>query len=330
MMARRRHITCQANDSSPSCGLDLAQAAALREHEFGEPALLGLREARRVGVPQQVGAVPVVVVVRDHHADLVQRTGPGELAHARGCRPRSHLPEEAGRHRGHALGLGSVHLEAALQFLHGRLAHVGAARAGLESLRGVRRGRRSRPGAARRAPAAARRCRSAWRGCRGWRKPPPSTAQQVVLQAGEREAVGAARLQALRDAPAQPVGGDGAVGDAVGLQQLRHRAGGAGRAQRLVHSDRREGRQGLLELGAGGRPARCGRRRSVNLPSGRSAATGSRYRPGTTRSALRRAARGRGSSRWTGRRCRSRGGAARRAAAGPRRRRSGALPRGRR
>ena len=34
---------------------------------------------------EQVGAVPVVVVVRDHHADLVQRRGPAELA----PRPRS-------------------------------------------------------------------------------------------------------------------------------------------------------------------------------------------------------------------------------------------------
>ena len=52
--------------------LELAQAAALAEDKVGHAPLLALRKARRIDVAQQVSAVAVVVVVRDHHAHLVQ------------------------------------------------------------------------------------------------------------------------------------------------------------------------------------------------------------------------------------------------------------------
>ena len=78
--ASRRHSTCHAKLFLADAGLDLAQAAALAEHQVGQAALLALREAGRVDVAEQVGAVAVVVVVRHHHADLVQRAGPAELA----------------------------------------------------------------------------------------------------------------------------------------------------------------------------------------------------------------------------------------------------------
>ena len=43
--------------------LDLAQPAAVAEHEVGQPALLVLRKAGRVHVADQVGTVAVVVMV---------------------------------------------------------------------------------------------------------------------------------------------------------------------------------------------------------------------------------------------------------------------------
>jgi hypothetical protein len=60
--------------------LHLAQAAALAQHQFADAPLLALREARRVDIGHQVGAVAVVVVVRHHQPHFVQRAGPGQFA----------------------------------------------------------------------------------------------------------------------------------------------------------------------------------------------------------------------------------------------------------
>ncbi len=60
--------------------LQLAQPTALTEREVAEAPQLVLREAWRVDMRQQIGAVPMVVVMGDHHADLVERGGPRELA----------------------------------------------------------------------------------------------------------------------------------------------------------------------------------------------------------------------------------------------------------
>ena len=135
--------------------LELAQAAALAEHEQRQPPLLGLREAGRVGVREQVGAVAMVVVVRDQHAQLVQRGRPGELAprlaiglgpqrgraaRAPGADPRSACARSTSKRRC------SSRTDVFAQVVRARRRRRWQAFA---------RARRSRPGAARRAPAAA-------------------------------------------------------------------------------------------------------------------------------------------------------------------------------
>src|SRR4029453_19130097 len=74
--------------------LELAQAAALAEDEVADAAQLALREAGGVDVGEQVRAVAVGIVVRDHHPRLVQRRRPGELAARLAARRRRRAVEQ--------------------------------------------------------------------------------------------------------------------------------------------------------------------------------------------------------------------------------------------
>ena len=60
--------------------LEFAQLATMPQHQEAEPMQLGQRKAERVGAVQDVGAVLVVVGMRDQAADLVQLRGPAKLA----------------------------------------------------------------------------------------------------------------------------------------------------------------------------------------------------------------------------------------------------------
>ena len=61
-------------------GVQLAQLAAMAQHEQAQPVQFGQGEAGGVGVVQDVGPVLVVVAVRDQAADFVQLRGPAQLA----------------------------------------------------------------------------------------------------------------------------------------------------------------------------------------------------------------------------------------------------------
>ncbi len=236
--------------------LDLAQPAALSEHERRETPLLGLRETRCVDMAEQVGAVAVVVVVRNHHADLVQRGGPAELAHGlarlvvvgRGRLQRGVQPQ---RQRLHARRLRRVDVEALLQRERRVVAQVapldGAVprRDALLQLEDDAMAQR----AARRLQ-----CRDAEVGHQRVEHGEAAAEHgaAVFLQPGEGEPVDATGAQALLDAPTQAVCGDGAVADAVGHQQLRHRSRRARRAERFLPVHRRERFERLFQLGAGG------------------------------------------------------------------------------
>ena len=231
-------------------GLDLAQPAAVAQHQIGQPALLRLREARRVHMRDQVGAVAVVIVVRDHHADLVQRRRPAQLALQVQLGARLDLAVQALGRVLHAAGLHRVGAKALLQLGHrvvaqivvGRIAVGGQAllqiedhalaqrpACGLQRLDAELRRQRRQDGQA------AAQHRAAFR-----------------LQAGQLQRVDAPGLHAGANAPGQALGRDRAVADAGGGQDLRDRAGRARRAQRLAPVAAREGLQRLLELGAGG------------------------------------------------------------------------------
>ena len=74
----------------------------------------------------------------------------------------------------------------------------------------------------------------------------------IVLQAGQREPVGAAGLEAALHQPAQAGRRDPAVADAARREHLRDRADRARGAERLAPMARRERLERFLELGAGG------------------------------------------------------------------------------
>ncbi len=57
-------------------GLELAQLAPVAQHQLTQAVQLVQGEARQVGVVQDVGAVFVVIAVRDAHARFVQLAGP--------------------------------------------------------------------------------------------------------------------------------------------------------------------------------------------------------------------------------------------------------------
>ena len=232
--------------------LDLAQAAALAEHELADAAQLALREAGRVDVGEQVGAVAMVVVVRDHHARPRAAPPPRRARAApRGSAAGAALSSSVERRRAPTRSrLRDVDLEAPLQLAHRGVAQVLAAGATLGRL--ARREVEDHALAQR----AARRLQLGDAEVRRQRVEDREAAADdgaaVVLQAGQRELVGAAGLEALLHQPAQAVGRDAAVADAARGEHLRDRADGARRAERLAPVARRERLERFLELGAGG------------------------------------------------------------------------------
>lgn len=97
----------------------LTQSASLTKHQIAQAALLSLREARNVGVRNQIGAMPMVVVVRHDHAHLVQRCRPTQLAYRIAVEGRSwRLRVKHLDRRADPLRLPGVDLEALLELSH--------------------------------------------------------------------------------------------------------------------------------------------------------------------------------------------------------------------
>ena len=148
----------------------------------------------------------------------------------------------------HPLGMGDIHLEAALQLAHGGVAGVGLAvvACGLDAVFEVEDDALAQGAAGRAHDLDVEVLRQRV-------EDGQATAEHGLalgLEAGQRQVFGAARGDALLDAPAQAFGRDAAVGDAVGGQDLRHRAHRAGRPQGLLPLLAREERERLLQLGA--------------------------------------------------------------------------------
>ncbi len=146
------------------------------------------------------------------------------------------------------LGLGGVDLEAALQLAHRALAQVLAAGAACCRLA---RGEVEDDALAQRA---ARRPQLVDAEVRRQRVEDRQAAADdgapLVAKPGQCELVGAARLEAALDQPAQSRRRDAAVADAACGEHLRDGADGAGGAERLAPVARRERPQRFLELGA--------------------------------------------------------------------------------
>jgi len=206
-------------------GFDLAQATTLAQHQVADAALLALRKTRRVGMRQQVGAVAVVVVVRDHQAHLVQRTGPAQLAPRLGLGVGHDGVEQRQRHPRHALSLRGVDAKAALQLGHRGIAHIA------RQLTAQRQQAFLQIEQHALAQRALGRPKDVDAELRRQRVKDGQTARQdsaaVGLQARYVDAVDMAGRQAALDAPAQRCRGDAAVGPAGGQQQLRYRSGRA-------------------------------------------------------------------------------------------------------
>ena len=264
--ARRRQSTCSAKVGPaarlPSCaGRRAGRAPGRRSGAAGSARSRPRRRARagrrcgdggrgaRPSCRSRAGAAA--------HAQLAARLGLGV---------GDRVVEQRGASSPTRSRLRDVDVEAPLQLAHRGVADVLAAGAGRPPRR-VRRGRRSRPGAARRAPASARRCRSAWPACRGSARPPPMTARRSSFRPGSDELVGAAGLEAALHQPAQAGRRDAAVADAARREHLRDRADGARRAERLAPVARRERLQRFLELGAGGDLRGAEARARVKRPS---------------------------------------------------------------
>jgi hypothetical protein len=130
------HRQAQAEQTQREAGvlqrrLHLAQAAALAEGEVADAAQLALREAGGVDVGDQVGAVAMVIVMRDHHPRLVQPGRPRQLAAAFVAGLGKGAGEQRGGNGADAPRLGDVDLEATLQLAHRIVAHVAAVGAAL-------------------------------------------------------------------------------------------------------------------------------------------------------------------------------------------------------
>ena len=236
-----------------SCGSILRRPPRWPSTRSADAPLLALREARRVDVGQQVGAVAVVVVVRDHQADLVQGAGPAQLA------PRS---------RRSAAGSDAV-VQAPAPAAHARRparcrrtkrrcsSRTEASRMSAPArvaLRGQRRSCRSKITPWRSAPLAgsARRCRSARPACTGWPARRRSTARRSSFRPGSVEPVDAPGVQAVRDHQRRPAGRDAAVGHAAGRSSCDTAPTVPDEPSASLPVLRRERLQRFLELGAGG------------------------------------------------------------------------------
>ena len=193
--------------------------------------------------------MPVMVMVRDRHTGLVQLRRPAELAPGLAARLRMHagLPRR-GQARDPA-GLDDVDGEALLEVAHRRLAQVFAAGAPL--------GRLARSEVEDHALAQRTACRpelvdaEVGRERVEDREAPADDGAALVLQAGEREAVHAAGLEAALHQPAQARRRDAAIADVVGGENARHGADRAGGAERFLPVARRERFERLFQLGTG-------------------------------------------------------------------------------
>ena len=227
---------------------ELAQAAALAQHQVGDAPLLALREARRVDMGQQVSAVAVVVVVRHHQAEFMQGAGPAQFTSGLGVGVGQGGVEQRHGNAGDPAGLTFVDIKAALQLGHRGVAHVARQHVldGVDALVQV-----DDHALAQRALGRPQFADAEVRGQRVQDgQAPRQHGAALGLQAGQFDPAQVAGLQAALDAPAQAVGRDAAVGDARVVQHVRHRAGRARRAQCLLPAVGREELQGLLELGA--------------------------------------------------------------------------------
>ena len=234
MTASRRHSTCQASDLAGQCGFQLAQPAALAQHQLADAALLALREARRVHVRQQVGAVAVVVVVRDHQARSRAAGRPSPARAVSRRRPRAARCRTAPAPRPPRAAACAVSTpkrccssatEASRMSPPARLLRAAC-----------RRSCRSTITPWRSAPLAGNELGDAEVGRQRVQDGQPAGQHGAALglQPGQLDAVDVAGGDAAFDAPAQALGRDAAVAEAGRGQHLRHRAGRARRAQRLL------------------------------------------------------------------------------------------------
>ena len=207
-------------------GFDLAQPAALAQHQLTHAPLLALREAGRIDMGQQVGAVPVVIVVRNHEPDLVQGAAPGQFAPGVDVGVGQRAVEESQCHFGNALRLRRVDAEALLQFGHRGVAHVARALEQVHLKALVQVDDHALPQRALGRP------EGADAEVRGQCVQDGQAAGQhgtpLGLEPGQVEAVDLAGLQAARHAPAQALRRDAAIAHARGQQDLRDPAGGTG------------------------------------------------------------------------------------------------------
>ena len=112
-------------------GVELLQRdrAALRAHDERQCLLLLAREAEQVGVAHQVGAVHLVLAVRDGEPDLVHAAGPGQPVAVRLVELPGvlHLVVQAHRRGLHPRRMRRVDAVAARQRQHAGLARIGVA-----------------------------------------------------------------------------------------------------------------------------------------------------------------------------------------------------------
>ena len=228
----------------------------MAEHQQAEAVQLRLREAGCVGVVQNVGAVLVVVAVRDPAADFMQLNGPAELAQQpvqldRGVLAAK-LAQQQARHLADPQGLRLVDAEPARQPLHGGGADVGFAVLALQQV--VQRAMAQRP---------LRRVQlldlQQVEHCLQHADAAADHGPPVVLDAVQAQLVGrASREQAvMQPRQARPV--DDARRVASRGQHVGHRADGAGRAVSHVPFARSVGAQRFVQHGLGGHFGPCKR-----------------------------------------------------------------------
>ena len=212
-------------------GFQLAQLAAMAEHQQAEPVQFGLRETGRIGIVQDVRAVLVVVAVRDAAADLVQLRRPAQLAllarQFSRVAGRVELAQQGAGDFPHPARLRRVRAELGGQPLHRRAADVGFSMLAVQQV----------------VQDAMAQCAL---GClhlldlqqveqrQQHAQAAADHGAPVFLQALELHPVGAARGQQLLLQPVQPVTGDAAALPARGAEDVAHRADRPRRAVRHI------------------------------------------------------------------------------------------------
>ena len=210
--------------------LHLAQAAALAQHQLADTPLLALRKPRCIHMRHQICAVAVVVVVRNHLPDLVQRASPGQLAAclrwAIGIAIGQRLVEQRQRYAGHTRGMRFVYAKPLLELAHRLITHIARPLAllggdALVQIDDDTLAQRTFGG---------QQFGDIEIGHQRVEDGQPARQYRTAFgfQAGQVDAINMAGLDGARHAPAQALGRDAAVADACGLQHLRDGACGAG------------------------------------------------------------------------------------------------------